>query len=87
LFPGNLIQFISRLNTTFTSPLAATVLVFVAGITAVVAMAAVATVVEFLVRLSVANFQSEPILIVKINTKGAVLAEGFVEIVPVVTGW
>jgi hypothetical protein len=50
-------------------------------------MAAVATFVEFPVRLSVANFQSEPILIVKINTKGAVLAEGFVEIVPVVTGW
>jgi hypothetical protein len=50
-------------------------------------MAAVATFVGFLVRLSVASFQFEPILIVKINTKGAVLAGGVVEIVGVVLGW
>jgi hypothetical protein len=84
LFTENLIQFISRLNTAVTNHPDPTVLVFVAGIIAVVAMAAVARFVEFLVQLSVAGFQFEPILIVKINTKRAVLAGGVVGIVGVV---
>ena len=76
-----LVQFIWVLeNTTFTSHQNLMFLVVVAGIIVVVAMEAVATVVEFLFQLSVASFQFEPIPTVKINTKGAVLVGGVVEI-------